>query len=53
MSFDYICSYLVFNVQVKILEVLTPSKLNSQLLNVLLSADNNSVLSGQSPLKIP
>src|SRR5690625_6070229 len=34
MSFDYICSYLVFNVQVLHIEALTPSKLNSQLLNV-------------------
>src|SRR5699024_3159476 len=52
MSFDYICSYLVFNVQVLHIEALTPSKLNSQLLNVYCLKRQNSVLSGQRPLKI-
>src|SRR5690625_5561150 len=53
MSFDYICSYLVFNVQVLHIEALTPSKLNSQLLNVYCLKRQHSVLSGQRPLKIP
>src|SRR5699024_4714954 len=53
MSFDYICSYLVFNVQVLHIEALTPSKLNSQLLNISCLKKQHSVLSGQRPLKIP
>src|SRR5699024_3708028 len=52
MSFDYICSYLVFNVQVLHIEALTPSKLNSQLLNVYCLKRQHSVLSGQRPLNV-
>src|SRR5690625_2553455 len=52
MSFDYICSYLVFNVQVLHIEALTPSKLNSQLLNVYCLIRQHYILSGQCLLKI-
>src|SRR5699024_5920342 len=53
MSFDYICSYLVFNVQVLHIEALTHSKLKSQLLNVYCLKRKHYVLSEQRQLKIP
>src|SRR5699024_12860982 len=53
MSFDYNCSYFVFNIQVLTIEALTLPKLNSQLLNLYCLKRQHSVLSGQRPLKIP